>query len=106
MYKILTVSEDAAVGTVIAQLKVEDADALESPYLQFFISDGDVAGKFGVRQNGEVYVRQGLDREAVSHYDLGVTVTDGVFVSETRINVDVLDANGTRLNGHQPFFSL
>ena len=87
-------SEDAVIGTVITDLKVEDADALESRYLQYFITEGDVAGKLGVRQNGEVYIRQPLDREAVSHYDLGVTVTDGVFVSETRINVDVIDANG------------
>ncbi|CAG0921142.1 unnamed protein product [Notodromas monacha] len=88
-----SVSEDVEIGTSIMKLRVQDADALESPYLQFFITDGDKAGKFGITTDGDVIIRGRLDRETLNHYDLGITVTDGVFVAESRVAVEVIDSN-------------
>ena len=46
-----------------------------------------------VKKNGEVYVSRPLDRELVSSYRLEVSVTDGVFVSNCKVTIEILDDN-------------
>lgn len=81
-------------GTVLLQLEVTDADAdLQTP-VSYYIIGGDLRSQFQIRQTGEVYVSKHLDRESVPSYTLEVIVTDGIFTDTTKINIDILDANG------------
>ncbi|XP_037297103.1 fat-like cadherin-related tumor suppressor homolog isoform X2 [Manduca sexta] len=86
------VPEDAAAGTVVARLEVDDADAAGAP-LTFFVSEGDARARFQLRASGELYVARALDREQQSRYDLTVAATDGKFTAYTRVRVTVLDVN-------------
>lgn len=89
------VREDAAAGTVVARLDVEDADTSGAP-LSFLVADGDVRARFQLRASGELYVARALDRETEAAYSLSVAATDGKFTAYTTVNVTVLDVNGAR----------
>ena len=87
------VNEGALPGTIIFALLTEDADEVALTDPEFFIVSGDPLGQFQVKKNGELYVNRHLDRESVSSYRLEVKVTDGVFVSECKVTVEILDDN-------------
>lgn len=87
------VREDAAPGTVVLRLAVDDADAAGAP-LAFFVAGGDPRARFQLRASGELYVARGLDRELEPRYDLRVAATDGKFTAHTRVHIDVIDVNG------------
>ena len=46
-----------------------------------------------VKQSGEVFVARSLDREKDSGYSLAVTATDGTYVAECVVDIEVLDDN-------------
>ena len=46
-----------------------------------------------MKQSGEVYVARSLDREKDASYSLAVTATDGTYVAECVVDVEVLDDN-------------
>lgn len=87
------VREDAAAGTVVARLDVEDADTSGAP-LSFLVADGDLRARFQLRASGELYVARALDRETEAAYSLSVAATDGKFTAYTTVNITVLDVNG------------
>lgn len=90
---MLIVNEDALPGTVVAQITVTDKDS-EPTNVEFHIIAGDPHTQFDVRLTGEVYVARPLDREAIDKYELTIYATDGKFVAETILLVDILDVNG------------
>ncbi|KAG8191614.1 hypothetical protein JTE90_018546 [Oedothorax gibbosus] len=84
--------EHAVPGTVIVTLEIKDAD-FEPSKNDFYITKGNQLGQFQVRENGEIFVNKPLDRENTSSYLLEVLVTDGLFVSKTKVAIEVLDTN-------------
>lgn len=90
----LSVQEDAPVDTDVIHLGVMDLDIEPIYYIGYYISDGDPMSHFGIRQTGEIYVAQNLDREKQDNYHLTVLATDSKFVASTVVAIRVLDANG------------
>lgn len=88
-----SVNEDAAPGTVIITIQAHDKDLGRNNMLTYHITKGDRLGQFRINNNGEIIVNKELDRERKGRYELVITVTDGKFVSTTRVRVDILDAN-------------
>ena len=87
------VNEGALPGTIIFQLQMADADRDIKNPVDFFISSGDDIGQFQIKENGEMYVSQALDRETVAQYKMEITATDGAFVSKCRVTIEILDDN-------------
>ena len=71
----------------------EDADQVAKTRVDYYIRDGDSKGQFGIKSNGEVYVSRPLDREIESIYKLKVVASDGTFVTETKVTIEILDDN-------------
>ncbi|XP_034945358.1 fat-like cadherin-related tumor suppressor homolog isoform X2 [Chelonus insularis] len=90
---VAAVKEDALPGTVVVKLVSIDKDIdLHTP-VEYYITGGDLRSQFQVRSTGEVYVAKALDRETVDRYELNVIGTDGKFVFETKVTVQILDVN-------------
>ncbi|KAJ8667841.1 hypothetical protein QAD02_009504, partial [Eretmocerus hayati] len=87
------VKEDALPGTVVVELSTVDKDVDLNTPLDFYIISGDPRSQFSIRSTGQVYVAKSLDRESVDRYQLIVVGTDGKFVFQTRVVVQVLDVN-------------
>lgn len=62
--------------------------------VMYYITSGDVMHQFQVKDSGQVYVNGQLDREVKDNYVLGITATDGMFVTQTRVKITVVDVNG------------
>ncbi|GAB6033159.1 hypothetical protein CHUAL_012768 [Chamberlinius hualienensis] len=88
-----TVNEDASVGTVVMNVMTNDADEGLSARIAYYITSGDPNGHFGIRYPDELYVNKELDREKIDRYELQVTATDGKFVTNAKVTLDLLDAN-------------
>ncbi|XP_049865459.1 fat-like cadherin-related tumor suppressor homolog [Pectinophora gossypiella] len=86
------VLEDAAPGTVVTRLEVDDADTTGSP-LTFLVAGGDPRARFQLRATGELLVARALDRETEDFYSLSIAATDGKFTAYTTVNITVLDVN-------------
>jgi protocadherin Fat 1/2/3 len=87
------VNEGALPGTIIFQLMTEDADKVAKTRVDYYIRDGDSKAQFGIKSNGEVYVSRPLDRELKSIYKLKVVASDGAFVNEAKVIIEILDDN-------------
>lgn len=87
------VAEDAPPGTVVARLRLEDADAAAAP-LAFLLAAGDPRARFQLRASGELLVARALDRELEPAYELTVIATDGKFDARATVAVTVTDVNG------------
>lgn len=88
-----SVSEDAVPGTAVAQLSTIDKDVDIVTPLEFYVISGDPRSQFKIRPTGEVVVAKPLDRESVDRYDLTILGTDGRFVFQTKVQVEILDVN-------------
>nr|XP_037285827.1 fat-like cadherin-related tumor suppressor homolog [Rhipicephalus microplus] len=88
----LQVLEDAVAGTVVASLRIEDADRETAP-VGFYVLSGDPGQQFAVRNSGDVFVQRPLDRETLQNYTLTVGATDGLHVATTQLEITVLDSN-------------
>ncbi|XP_011501552.1 PREDICTED: fat-like cadherin-related tumor suppressor homolog [Ceratosolen solmsi marchali] len=88
-----TVKEDALPGTVVVEITTVDKDVDLNTPLDFYITSGDSRSQFSIRSTGQVYVAKALDRETIDRYILTIMGTDGKFVFETRVTVQVLDVN-------------
>ena len=71
----------------------EDADKVAKTRVDYYVRDGDSKGQFGIKSNGEVYVSRPLDRELESIYKLKVVASDGKFVTEAKVTIEILDDN-------------
>lgn len=76
------------------KLELSDADSEIPSSIAFYITSGNPLAHFSVRNTGEVYVSKSIDRERIDVYHLGITATDGKFVSSTKLTIKVLDVNG------------
>ena len=85
------VNEDAYMGTILMTLTTIDKDLTSD--IHYFITEGDPEGKFKISSNGDVFVNNQLDREAVPRYKLTVAATDKAFVTTASLTIDILDAN-------------
>ncbi|XP_024879658.1 fat-like cadherin-related tumor suppressor homolog isoform X4 [Temnothorax curvispinosus] len=88
-----TVNEDALPGTVVVKLITVDKDTDVNTPIEFYITSGDPRSQFQIRSTGEVYVAKSLDRETIDRYELQIVGTDGKYVFETKVTVQVLDVN-------------
>ncbi|XP_066592660.1 fat-like cadherin-related tumor suppressor homolog isoform X2 [Prorops nasuta] len=87
------VNEDSLPGTVVVKLETVDKDSDQNVPVEFYIISGDPRSQFQVRSTGEVYVAKALDRETVDRYELAIVGTDGKYVFETKVIVQILDVN-------------
>ncbi|CAF1196656.1 unnamed protein product [Adineta steineri] len=49
--------------------------------------------KFGIKENGEIYLRDSIDREIQDQYNFIVTVGDKLFQTSVSVHIDILDIN-------------
>ncbi|KAM4700502.1 protocadherin Fat 3 isoform 2-T2 [Discoglossus pictus] len=100
-----TVKESDAPGEVVAILSTWDEDTSDiNRQVSYHITGGNPKGKFalGLIQNEwKVYVKRQLDREEQDMYFLNITATDGLFVSQTTVEVSVTDVNDNSPVCHQ-----
>lgn len=87
-----SVAEDSLPGTVVMRFSVTDRDEIAAA-TEYYIYGGDPATQFQIRNTGELYVAQRLDRELVEEYNLGIIVSDGRYSTTTNLSITVEDAN-------------
>lgn len=87
------VNEGAPPGTILLSVTTVDADIGINSNVNYYITGGDVYGKFQVHKNGEIFVNGALDRETVDRYKLLLAATDGAYVTTATVLVDILDDN-------------
>uniref|UniRef100_A0A3P9L436 FAT atypical cadherin 3a n=1 Tax=Oryzias latipes TaxID=8090 RepID=A0A3P9L436_ORYLA len=92
-----TVRESDPPGEVVAVLNTRDEDSsVVNQHISIHITGGNDRGVFALRLvQGEwkMYVKGPLDREKRNFYLINITATDGLFVSQTKVEVTVMDAN-------------
>ena len=80
-------------------INATDADGAESDPLQYSLTEPVFPFLVDTR-TGLIHTVQPLDYEEQTSYSLSLQVTDGLFVSETQIEISILDEND-----NAPFFS-
>ncbi|XP_073469084.1 protocadherin Fat 3 isoform X2 [Aquarana catesbeiana] len=92
-----SIKESDAPGEVVAILSTWDDDTSDiNRQVSYHITGGNPKGKFGlglIQNEWKVYVKRPLDREEQDTYFLNITATDGLFVSQTVVEVYVADVN-------------
>ena len=84
--KVISVSEDTKVLTVIDTVKGTDPDKNTTLVYKTVGGDSDV---FDVNHRGEVYVKDTLDYETKKEYKILVEVTDGEYRDTATITINV-----------------
>ncbi|TKR66884.1 hypothetical protein L596_023114 [Steinernema carpocapsae] len=85
-----SLSENIPVGTQIAHMFSNDVD--KDSILEYNLESS--ADTFHIdRFTGALFLKKPLDYEAVQHYDISITVSDGVHSTSTILNLDVTDEN-------------
>ncbi|XP_060667097.1 LOW QUALITY PROTEIN: cadherin-related tumor suppressor [Drosophila nasuta] len=88
-----TVSEDLEIGHTIATIRATDPDPDTMGSMVFSLREGH-DGKFTLEPTtGKLQLKDALDRETKSKYDLRIRVSDGVQYTETDIVIQVDDTN-------------
>uniref|UniRef100_A0A8D2JBT4 FAT atypical cadherin 4 n=1 Tax=Varanus komodoensis TaxID=61221 RepID=A0A8D2JBT4_VARKO len=91
--------ENLLSGSTIFIFNVTDADDGANSQLFFSITSGDSLGQFNIDKNGVLSIRQPLDRESQSFYNLVVQVHDMAslpasrYTSTTQVSIILLDVN-------------
>ncbi|XP_078514538.1 protocadherin Fat 3 isoform X1 [Lissotriton helveticus] len=92
-----SVKESDAPGEVVAVLSTWDEDTSDiNRQVSCHITGGNPQGRFAlglVQNEWKVYVKRPLDREEQDLYFLNITATDGLFVTQTIVEVTVSDVN-------------
>lgn len=86
---IISLSEDAPVGSTVAILQADDPDLEGS--VRFSISESQAdSGRFQVNpQSGTLVLVEPLDREQQSQHQFFVTATDGLQSEEALVTIEV-----------------
>ncbi|XP_077154662.1 protocadherin Fat 3 isoform X5 [Ranitomeya variabilis] len=91
------VKESDAPGEVVGILSTWDEDTSDiNRQVSYHITGGNPKGKFAlglIENEWKVYVKRSLDREEQDTYFLNITATDGLYVSQTVVEVYVTDVN-------------
>ena len=96
------VREDAPLGTTVARVAADDADADDNGRVQYRRVSGRGSAPFDVdRDTGDVVLAAALDRERAAEHVVGVAASDSPshgppLSGYTRVVVRVLDANDHR----------
>ncbi|XP_026535724.1 protocadherin Fat 3 isoform X5 [Notechis scutatus] len=92
-----SVKESDPPGEVVAVLSTWDEDTSDINHqISYHITGGNPKGKFAlglVQNEWKVYVKRPLDREEQDVYLLNITATDGLFVTQSAVEVTVMDVN-------------
>ncbi|XP_029306921.1 neural-cadherin [Cottoperca gobio] len=96
-YESAAMSEDVAVGTIVAQVTASDLDSGQNGRISYSISkDSDPYNQFLVDQSGWVVVADFLDREKISQHRIMVLATDAgnpPLTGTAIVVVTILDIN-------------
>ena len=99
----VTISEDAAIGTLLLNVAARDLDQGVNGELRYAITDGDVNGHFGIDPvSGNLSVRSLLDYEQTQSYSLRVTVRDLAPISRQASRVYTITV--TDVDDYVPYF--
>ncbi|XP_041850205.1 LOW QUALITY PROTEIN: protocadherin Fat 3a [Melanotaenia boesemani] len=92
-----SVKESDPPGEVVAVLNTRDDDSSAvNQHVTYHITGGNDRGVFAlglVQGECKMYVKGPLDREERDLYVINVTASDGLFVSQTVVEVTVIDTN-------------
>ncbi|XP_030380643.1 cadherin-related tumor suppressor [Scaptodrosophila lebanonensis] len=95
---IYNVSEELDIGGTIATISAYDPDSIGN--ISYAIMDGHDE-KFALEpRTGTFLLKDGLDRETKSRYNIRIRVSDGVQFTQAHIIIDVTD-----INDNPPLFS-
>ncbi|XP_033646357.1 protocadherin Fat 4-like [Asterias rubens] len=97
-----SISETTEVNFRFVDLEATDRDQGTNGLITYSITTGNNGDAFGIFPDGQVYVKNFLDRESISDYILNVEARDGGIPSRTastELLVEILDENDNR-----PFF--
>ncbi|XP_069023029.1 protocadherin Fat 1a isoform X2 [Embiotoca jacksoni] len=95
------ISELAPRGHFVSQVQASDADSSDTSKLEFSIISGNEDQNFAInKQTGAIIVSNHRRPQMQPHYNLNVSVSDGVFRSSAVVLVTVIGANF-----HNPIFS-
>jgi len=97
-----TVPENATVGTPIATIRASDPDDSNTIFT-FRIVGGNSEAKFSINETGTLFIRESLDREQTSSYNLIVAVSDSG--NPPRSSVATVGVNVDDVNDSPPVFS-
>ena len=93
--------EDVANGTIIFQVKAVDADSGNNSIVKYRLLPGEYCGKFSIgASSGNVTLTGELDYENTSKVILRIQATDGKFLSNSTLFINVED-----VNDNYPYFS-
>ena len=96
-----SVKENVVSGTTIFQVKTVDADFGNNSIVTYHLLPGEYSGKFSIGvSSGNVTLNGELDYENTSEVILRIQATDGKFLSNTTLVINVED-----VNDNYPYFS-
>ncbi|XP_032878328.1 protocadherin Fat 3 isoform X3 [Amblyraja radiata] len=106
--KMVSVRENAAIGTTVVQVMAKDNDEGRDGEVQYSIRDGSGLGRFTVNEDtGLIVTADVLDRETTASYWLTVYATDRGVVplfSSIEIYIEVEDENDNAPISSQPIY--
>ena len=96
-----SVKENVVSGTTIFQVKAVDADFGNNSIVTYHLLPGEYSGKFSIGvSSGNVTLNGELDYENTTEVILRIQATDGKFLSNTTLFINVED-----VNDNYPYFS-
>ncbi|XP_069746951.1 protocadherin Fat 3-like isoform X3 [Narcine bancroftii] len=106
--KMVSVKENAAIGTRVVQVMAKDNDKGRDGEIQYSIRDGSGLGRFTINEDtGVIVTADVLDRETTASYWLTVYATDRGVVplfSSIEIFIEVEDENDNAPISSQPIY--
>ncbi|XP_015755007.1 PREDICTED: uncharacterized protein LOC107334576 isoform X2 [Acropora digitifera] len=95
------VRENVTNGTIIFQVKAVDADFGNNSIVTYYLLPGEYSGKFSIgTSSGNITLAGELDYENTTEVILRIQATDGKFVSNTTLFINVED-----VNDNSPYFN-
>ena len=89
------IQEDTAIGTLLGQVDVSDADASTLSY--YFVENNAITSSVGAfsidADTGAITLTGGLDYETDTSHDLKIRVSDGFHTTDTDISIAVGDVD-------------
>ncbi|XP_012525101.3 cadherin-related tumor suppressor-like [Monomorium pharaonis] len=92
----ISLPESTPVNERFFSLTAQDADVGANGRILYSVTDGNVEGRFGIFPDGQLYVKNALDREERDYYALEVTASDQGSPSRSSVVpvvVHVIDEN-------------
>ena len=101
---VVSILEDLNIGSYITEIQATDLDAGHHGHLLYNITNGNVGNHFAIEAiSGKVWLRQSVDYEKLSHFNLTITAQDQGRRPQTAVaylGVSIVD-----VNDNDPFFT-